>query len=272
VDNVLIGMTLDDDYYSVYTEAKFIFQRAAMNLREWNSNCLEFLNCLPEGERSSSTVNKVLSVLWDQFGDKMSIPGFDRMEICVTTTKCDALHSMAKVFGPLGLLVPLTLVGKLFLQKLWSVDVTWDQPLSQELINKWNDIVKSLSDASTLKIDRFIASSGDFNQLIIFCDASTKAYATVVYLRTWKNDDYCNGLLFCKAHLVPVGRGRKKAKFKHLTVPRLELLAVLIGVRVSNFPIKELRINICRRILWTDSQCILHWLKAKKPLSLFVEN
>ena len=63
MDNVSIGMISDDDYNSMYTEAKSIFQRAAMNLREWNLNCLEFLNCLPERERSTSTVNKVLGVL-----------------------------------------------------------------------------------------------------------------------------------------------------------------------------------------------------------------
>jgi len=49
-------------------------------------------------------------------------------------------------------------------------------------------------------------------------------------------------------------------------------LVVLIGVRASNFIIKELRSEISSQILWTDSQCVLKWLKTKKPLSLFVEN
>ena len=30
--------------------------------------------------------------------------------------------------------------------------------------------------------------------------------------------------------------------------------------------------NVSKRILWSDSQCVLHWLKTRKPLSLFVEN
>ena len=68
--------------------------------------------------------------------------------------------------------------------------------------------------------------------------------------------------IFSKMRLVPVKRNKKE-----LTIPRLELLAVLIGVKAANFVSKELRLKIPERILWTDSQCVLHWLKTKKPLS-----
>ena len=49
-------------------------------------------------------------------------------------------------------------------------------------------------------------------------------------------------------------------------------MAVLIGVRAANFVRHELRITISEKILWTDSQCMLHWLRTPKPLSVFVEN
>ena len=68
-----------------------------------------------------------------------------------------------------------------------------------------------------------------------------------------------------KMRLVPIGKG----KSKKLTIPHLELLAVLIGVRAANIVVSELRLNICEKILWIDSQCVLHWLKTKKPLSVF---
>ena len=72
--------------------------------------------------------------------------------------------------------------------------------------------------------------------------------------------------------LVPTAREKKRKYIKHLTIPRLELLAMLIGVRAANFIVKELGIEISERILWSDSQCVLHWLRTKKPLSVFVEN
>ena len=47
---------------------------------------------------------------------------------------------------------------------------------------------------------------------------------------------------------------------------------MLIGVRAANFVTRELRIEVSERIVWRNSQCVLHWLKSKKPLSVFVEN
>jgi len=36
--------------------------------------------------------------------------------------------------------------------------------------------------------------------------------------------------------------------------------------------VRELRLPSLRRILWTDSTYVLHWLKTNKPLPTFVEN
>ena len=55
---------------------------------------------------------------------------------------------------------------------------------------------------------------------------------------------------------------------KDITLPQLELLAVLIEVRASNFVMKLL---ISKRVLWTDSECVLHWMKTTKLSPLFVE-
>ena len=45
-----------------------------------------------------------------------------------------------------------------------------------------------------------------------------------------------------------------------------------IGVRAANFVASELKIALLKRILWTDSTCVLHWLKTRKPLPVFVDN
>uniref|UniRef100_A0A914X7S0 Integrase catalytic domain-containing protein n=1 Tax=Plectus sambesii TaxID=2011161 RepID=A0A914X7S0_9BILA len=38
------------------------------------------------------------------------------------------------------------------------------------------------------------------------------------------------------------------------------------------FVADQLDLPITKKILWTDSECVLHWLKSAKPLSVFVEN
>jgi len=100
------------------------------------------------------------------------------------------------------------------------------------------------------------------NSLICFSDASGKAYAIAVYLHQFSSNNCSVDLVFSKTRLAPQG----------VTIPRLELLGVLIGTRAMRFVEKELHLPISSKILWTDSQCVLQWLNSKKPLSTFVTN
>ena len=128
-----------------------------------------------------------------------------------------------------------------------------------------------LVEIPSLSISRIVKCSNiGINQLLIFSDASVHCYATAVYLRSVEENSVKVNLVFAKTRLVPAARGRKKCK--KLTVPRLELMGVLIGVCVANFVAAELKLPLMERILWTDSQCVLHWLKTKKPLPVFIEN
>ena len=69
-------------------------------------------------------------------------------------------------------------------------------------------------------------------------------------------------LIFSKTRLAP----------EHITIPRLELLGVLIGVRAVRFVEEQLALPVTSKILWTDSQCVLHWIRTAKPLPVFVTN
>ena len=70
VDNVLIG-TDSVEEACVFGEAKDIFKRAAMNLRQWNSNSVECLESLSMGERDNhgSGIVRVLGMVWDRIND-----------------------------------------------------------------------------------------------------------------------------------------------------------------------------------------------------------
>jgi len=59
VDNASVGGDSVQEACCIYKEAKALFRKASMNLREWTSNCKKFLDCLPVKERSTGTVMKV---------------------------------------------------------------------------------------------------------------------------------------------------------------------------------------------------------------------
>ena len=70
-------------------------------------------------------------------------------------------------------------------------------------------------------------------------------------------------LLFSKTRLAPN---------KQLSIPRLELLAALIGMRCLNFVQKELNMVIVSKHIWLDLQCVLYWIESKMFLNTFVAN
>uniref|UniRef100_A0AAF5PUQ4 Integrase catalytic domain-containing protein n=1 Tax=Wuchereria bancrofti TaxID=6293 RepID=A0AAF5PUQ4_WUCBA len=58
-----------------------------------------------------------------------------------------------------------------------------------------------------------------------------------------------------------------------MTIPRLELLAVLIGVCIVQFVIKQMELENINVTLWSDSKCALHWIQNhSRLLPKFVQN
>jgi len=129
------------------------------------------------------------------------------------------------------------------------------------------NICRDLKAIPTFQIPQHLGLNSTEHQpieynLICFSDASGKAYATAVYLHQLSPDSCSVDLVFSKTRLAP----------QEITIPRLELLGVLIGTRALRFVEKELHLPISSKVLWTDSQCVLQWLHSKKPLSTFVTN
>ncbi|CAG2192995.1 unnamed protein product [Mytilus edulis] len=264
VDNVITGVDSTENAVTLYKEAKQIFSDASMNLREWASNSQKFLKCIPKEDQANREKLKVLGLTWTIKDDTLTVNSA-RNDNMFPVTKREVLQRVASVFDPLGFFTPVTLRTKLFLQMLWNKKMEWDEQLTEEDIQQWKEISFDLDEIQEYHIPRAIGLPGTVTfRLLCFCDASTKAYASAVYLHQLREDNLCKiDLLFSKTRLVPN---------KKITLPRLELLAVVIGVRCIDFVKKQLKLPICETILWTDSQCVLHWIGSKKPLATFVDN
>ena len=70
-------------------------------------------------------------------------------------------------------------------------------------------------------------------QLHHFCDASTVGYGQCSYLRLVDLND--------KAHCSLVMAKSRVAQLKQVTIPRLELSAAVLSVRISNFLRREIK-------------------------------
>ena len=96
-------------------------------------------------------------------------------------------------------------------------------------------------------------------KLHVFCDASKKAYGAVIYI--------CQGdltsFVMAKTRVVPM---------KNHTLPKLELMAAVVGSLLCTFVLKSLHHLHFDVTMWSDSQITLHWLLSKKKLQQFVAN
>uniref|UniRef100_A0AAF5Q4M9 DUF5641 domain-containing protein n=1 Tax=Wuchereria bancrofti TaxID=6293 RepID=A0AAF5Q4M9_WUCBA len=116
-----------------------------------------------------------------------------------------------------------------------------------------------------IDLPRFVINSSDQLEIHAFSDASNKAYTAAVYVlnikKYGKNSTF---LIYAKSRIAPI---------KQITVPRLELLSVLIGVRATQFVLKQLELKDVPVTLWSDSKCALFWIKNySRLLPRFVQN
>ena len=57
-----------------------------------------------------------------------------------------------------------------------------------------------------------------------------------------------------------------------MTIPRMELLAALIGARLMTFVTDVLQLQEPQVVFWTDSTDVLHWIQNRRSRKVFVEN
>jgi hypothetical protein len=209
---------------------------------------------------------KVLGLEWNLESDTLSYRSAKMLCHSLHATKREILKYIASIFDPLGLISPVILDAKYFLQELWNKHLEWDDALSDDDQKKWISIEKQLMNVEHVCIPRSISANCSKlveYRIVCFCDASQKAYAVAVYLHQRSEDTTKVDLIFSKTRLAPL---------KKLSITRLELLALVIGLRCLQFVKSHLHLPILDSSIWTDSQCVLHWLHTKKQLSVFVKN
>ena len=175
-------------------------------------------------------------------------------------TKRKLLSQVSSYFDPLGLLAPLIIRGKLLIQEAWTLELEWDAPLPQTLRDSWLEIKQDFQSISTIDFPRSVASEKVPHQLHVFCDASSKAYGAVAYLKSAQDSH----IVMSKAKVAPL---------KTRTLPQLELTALLIGARLMKYLVDTLsHIQIQESYVWSDNEASLQWVRNNKSSIVYVRN
>src|SRR4029434_9316362 len=170
-------------------------------------------------------------------------------------------RTLASQYDPLGYILPYTTRAKVLVQDLWKTKQGWDDPITpSELVDRWLKWEQELADLSSIRLPRcyvhaWADQSGVYRELHFFCDASERAYGTVVYLRVHDSQNH--------VHVAFVMARSRVSPKRQLSMPRLELSAALLGAQLATTLKSELTLSLARTILWSDSTTVLTWLKSE---------
>ena len=98
-----------------------------------------------------------------------------------------------------------------------------------------------------------------------FSDASETGYGVVAYIRSVRE----NGEIFCN---IVIAKSRV-APLKFMSVPRLELRAAVLAVKIAVRLRQELDMEVHDEVFWTDSRVVLGYIQnTKKRFKTFFAN
>jgi len=161
---------------------------------------------------------------------------------------------------------PFILPIKGLLQRLYQLSIGWDEAIPLDLQELWMQCVQSLPKLQAISIPRWFGVCRDDSHLELHCfsDASSVSYRAVCYLQVVRGTSR-----ECKFVL---GRSRVSL-IKTVTIPRLELSAATLAIKLARMISKELEVEFCRTVYWTDSTTVLRYIENRsRRLSVFVAN
>ncbi|EYB98426.1 hypothetical protein Y032_0131g1617 [Ancylostoma ceylanicum] len=252
VDNLILCVDTTEDAIYTCSQTKQMFKELNMNLREFVSNDPETSKSIPEKDRSSEHVPKVLGIKWDSTTDCIEMSC--SLENNPSVTKRIVASAIASIYDPLGWLVPLLHKAKVFLRLLWKENFDWDTKVPQERENEWIRICEEIKGFRKI-IPPFLSCKQASPIIITFADASAEAIASCVYLRS----SYSVNLMMAKGKLPTL----KSAT----TMPKMELNAATLAMRLTISVVSQLQsvLVIQQVFIFSDSEIVLGWIR-KKPL------
>ncbi|XP_071575536.1 uncharacterized protein [Temnothorax nylanderi] len=155
-----------------------------------------------------------------------------------------------------GWLAPATVRAKILFQSTWFLGIDWDEPLPEKDVQNWRAFQVDLPSLEAIRVPRWLTSGDESCQLELhgFADASERAYAAVVYLLVERRDGEVEvRLLEAKTKVAPL---------KQVTLPRLELSAAALLVKLAEHAQRVLEAKDVPLHLWSDDEVVLGWIRG----------
>ncbi|XP_058817217.1 uncharacterized protein LOC131680521 [Topomyia yanbarensis] len=275
VDDYLGSYETVEDAKRIAEDVKVVHSKGGFEIRDWASNSEAVLEHLGGAKvkgvkeltsTGNASTERVLGMIWQSDTDELRFSATFRTEIAklidveARPTKRQILKCIMTLFDPLGLLASFLVHGKIMMQDVWRAKIQWDERINDQIYERWKRWISLFHKIRELKIPRCYfqnsnTSTYSSTQLHIFVDASEDAYSAVAYFRVEiQKEIFQCALVAAKTKVAPI---------QHVTIPRLELMAAALGVRLANFVVAGHSISISKTIFWSDSRTVLAWISSE---------
>ncbi|XP_058979028.1 uncharacterized protein LOC131802654 isoform X1 [Musca domestica] len=270
VDDYVDCFQTEGEAVEVVRDVIKIHKEGGFNLRNIKSNSLVlqrmFGNPISDESDGNSIfddgMERVLGIHWlpksDVFCFELKLHKVDEkiLKLQKVPTKREMLSLNMSVFDPFGFLGDFMVTSKIIMQNVWKSGIKWDEKLPSAIYSRWKTWLEELPKLKDFKVPRCY-SNGFFNGIVdlhVFVDASEDAMAAVAYWRIVTN---------CGVSVVFVMGKTSCAPTRYHTIPKLELQAAVIGVRMKENILENHLKNINNIYFWSDSSTVISWIRSE---------
>ncbi|EYC36510.1 hypothetical protein Y032_0889g2879 [Ancylostoma ceylanicum] len=233
VDNILLKGETSDDLIRKYTASEQVFSSIGMNLRDYLCNSSIVNDSIEEPDRAKDKEIKVLGLSRNSIDGTLSFACTEKIQKKVSKrTVLSQINGFC--FDPLGLLTPLIVPVKVFLQDIHKIKLGWTRLCQTKQVNS------GIQSEATLS-------------------ASVNRFQRSLYVTTTSEDGKVDTQLFtAKSKVAPLK--------KEQTIPRLELPSIFLGLSVAESTIAKNDVKFARVNVFSDSTIALFWVHTSKKL------
>lgn len=161
VDDVLFGADDVNSLRLLRDQLVSLLRCGGFELRKWASNEAALLADIDPNNhglacnKSNATDEQieVLGIIWNPARDVFQFKVvFDKI---TPTTKRQILSTIARLYDPLGWVIPVTVSAKIIMQHLWRLQISWDAPAPDSILVKWQQFYTKLSYLNDISIPRW---------------------------------------------------------------------------------------------------------------------
>ncbi|GBL80727.1 hypothetical protein AVEN_225364-1 [Araneus ventricosus] len=143
VDDILFGANTLEEAEKLIPELQELLYSGGFKLHKWCSTEKSVLERAIKTEDSKEFCEKIdaksikiLGLAWEPTLDEFYC-NFEISNDSDLPTKRMILSSVSKIFDPLGRLAPFIIGAKILIQRIWTFQISWDDPVPEEINKKW---------------------------------------------------------------------------------------------------------------------------------------